>query len=107
MKLSAYPVKKLLFSCFTTLLLTTVGHSQTGLQFDGGNDYVTFGPATATLGTPTFTLECWFKWTGGGVTVSTGTGGLATAYPLSYKRQGERVMAVILMRIILGIQGRN
>jgi len=30
--------------------------AQTGIQFDGTNDYVTFGQATATLGTPTLTL---------------------------------------------------
>ncbi|MBL0273815.1 MAG: DNRLRE domain-containing protein [Chitinophagaceae bacterium] len=88
MKLSAYPVKKLLFSCFTTLLLTTVGHSQTGLQFNGTNQYVTFGAATNTLGTSTFTLEAWVKKTGTGVTANTGTGGI-DAIPVITKGRGE------------------
>ncbi|MFZ1262277.1 MAG: LamG domain-containing protein, partial [Chitinophagaceae bacterium] len=88
MKLSAYPVKKLLFSCFTTLLLTTVGHSQTGLQFNGTTQYVTFGAATSTLGSSTFTLEAWVKKTGTGVTANTGTGGI-DAIPVITKGRGE------------------
>ena len=44
-----------------SLTVGTVGNS--GLQLDGVNDYVTFGPAP-TLGVTTFTLETWFKRTG-------------------------------------------
>ncbi len=36
------------------------------LSFDGVKQYVTFGPAPR-LGSPTFTVETWFNWTGGGV----------------------------------------
>ena len=43
------------------------------LQFDGTNDYVTFGPATSTLGTSTFTLEAWVKRASGGTTMTTGS----------------------------------
>ena len=50
----------------------------TGLQFDGTNDYVTFG-SSASLGVTNFTVELWFKRTGTGVGMPTsgGTGGLA------------------------------
>ena len=63
--------------------------ANTALQFDGVNDYVTMGAATATLGTPVFTLECWFKRTGTGVAASTGTNGLVSAIPLVAKGRGE------------------
>ena len=58
-----------------------------GVRFDGVNDYVTFGAAagTAELGATTFTLETWFKREGPGVAASTGTGGLTTAIPLVTK----------------------
>ena len=48
---------------------------------------MTFGQATAALGTPTYTLEVWFKWTGGGTTTSTGA--LTTVIPLIAKGRGE------------------
>jgi Concanavalin A-like lectin/glucanases superfamily/Fibronectin type III domain/Calcineurin-like phosphoesterase len=65
------------------------------LQFDGTNDYVTFGQATTTLGTTNFTLESWVKRAAGGVLMSTGTNGLdgaggrPTAYPIIAKGRGE------------------
>jgi len=58
------------------------------LQFNGTNQYVTFGAATTTLGVTNFTLECWFKRTGSGQTTTTGSGGL-TAIPLVAKGRGE------------------
>ena len=58
-----------------------------GLAFNGTNQYVAFGAAPA-LGLRTFTLELWFKWTGGGVPATTGGGGLS-AIPLIAKLQGE------------------
>jgi hypothetical protein len=79
--------------------------TQTALQFDGTNDYVTFGAATTTLGAQNFTLECWFKWTGGGVTTSTGTGGLTTVIPLITKGRGEADGDNRDMNYFLGIQG--
>jgi PKD repeat protein len=57
------------------------------LQFNGFNQYVTFGPAPH-LGAETFTLELWFKWDGGGVTVNSGVDGVV-AYPLLTKGRGE------------------
>src|SRR3989442_12280381 len=59
-----------------------------GLRFDGSQQYVTFGPATATLGAKVFTLELWFMREGAGVTASTGTGGVIAA-PLIAKGVGE------------------
>ncbi|RIK65961.1 MAG: hypothetical protein DCC65_10990 [Planctomycetota bacterium] len=58
------------------------------LSFDGTNDYVTMGTAPG-LGASTFTLECWFKWTGGGDQASSGTGGVTTGIPLIAKGRGE------------------
>ncbi len=51
------------------------------LQFNGSNQYVTFGPS---LGAEDFTLELWFNWTGGGTTANTGSGGI-DAIPLITK----------------------
>src|SRR4029078_9067564 len=54
------------------------------LHFDGIDDRVEFGVASA-LNPPvsgTFTIETWFRWTGGGVGASTGSGGHPNAIPL-------------------------
>src|SRR5687767_12864564 len=60
------------------------------LQFDGTDDWVTFGPATSTLGATEFTLETWFKRAGtSGNTMGTGTGGLTGVLPLVTKGRGE------------------
>ena len=80
-----------------------------GLQFDGVNDYVTFGPATSTLGATQFTLETWFKRTGTGATTATsgGTGGI-TAVPLIAKGGSESdTPPTINMNYFLGIDGSN
>jgi len=58
-----------------------------GLGFNGSSQYVDFGAAT-NLGSATFTIETWFKWTGSGVTTSTGNGGVQ-AIPLIAKLVGE------------------
>ncbi len=71
-----------------------VGAGNYALQFDGTNDYVTFG-ASAGLGVTNFTVELWFKRTGTGVGMATsgGTGGLSSAVPLIAKGapQGDDV----------------
>ncbi len=77
------------------------------LQFDGSNDYATFGQA-AGLGATSFTLETWFMRTGAGVTVSTGTLGLnGTTYPqaipLLTKGRGEADGSNVDMNWFLGI----
>ncbi len=62
--------------------------SRKALQFNGTSQYVTFGAATSTLGSSTFTLECWIKRTGAGVPASAGSGG-AYAVPVITKGSGE------------------
>lgn len=69
-----------------SLPVTTTGNQ--ALLFNG-NRYVTMGASTATLGTSSLTVECWFKRTGTGVTTTTGTGGVTTAIPLVTKGRGE------------------
>ena len=78
--------------------------AQTGVQFDGTNDYVTFGQATSTLGTATFTLECWFRRTGAGAITSTGTGGVTNAIPLLTKGRGEAEMTTADCNYFMGIR---
>ncbi len=72
------------------------------LQFDGNNDYVTFGPAPE-LGLSTFTIECWFKRTGVGKATTTGTGGVTNAVPLVTKGRGEAEASNVDMNWFLGI----
>jgi hypothetical protein len=112
--------RKVLFSLFNGLILLALlagavspgsvwaarpaGIEATGfaLQFDGANDYVTFGQA-ASLGLAQFTLEGWIKRTGNGATTTTGTGGV-TAVPLITKGRGEGDNSNLDMNYFLGIQ---
>jgi hypothetical protein len=81
--------------------------AQTGLQFNGSSQHVTFGSA-ASLNTANFTLECWFMRTGTGVTTSTGTGGLLNTVPLVTKGRGEaETPANLNMNYFLGIRSDN
>jgi hypothetical protein len=66
----------------------TVDEGPVGLQFDGVDDRVAFGTA-ASLGAQSFTVETWFRRTGAGVGVTTGTGGIASAIPLVTKGGAE------------------
>ena len=67
----------------------TPAEQATGLNFDGTNDYVTFGNV-AGLGVTNFTLETWFYWTGGGTATTTSTTqGLLSVIPLVSKGRGE------------------
>jgi hypothetical protein len=75
--------------------------SAAALQFNGSNQYVTFGPAPA-LGASRFTIELWFKKTGTGVTTSTGTGGV-TAVPVLTKGRSEADGSNVDMNYFLGI----
>jgi Concanavalin A-like lectin/glucanases superfamily/Bacterial Ig domain/Calcineurin-like phosphoesterase len=78
--------------------------SQTALQFDGVNDYVTMGAATSTLGATAFTVECWFKRTGAGTgNATTGTNGLAAAIPLVTKGRSEADNSNLDCNYFLGI----
>ena len=76
------------------------------LQFDGTNDYVTFGPAPP-LGAATFTLETWFKRTGAGVGTNTGSGGIASAIPLVTKGRAEAEGSNVDMNYFLGIDAAS
>ncbi|MBN2507718.1 MAG: lamin tail domain-containing protein [Verrucomicrobia bacterium] len=78
---------------------------QYGLQFDGIDDYVTFGLAPE-LGVSTFTLETWFAWTGSGSAASSGAGGV-TAIPLLTKGRGEYDGDARDMNFFLGIRGSD
>src|SRR6185503_562145 len=78
----------LIAACVLLLSVLTLRGASGGLQFDGVDDYVTFGPAPV-LSLSNFTLEVWFKRTGPGMSVSTGGGGLSNAIPLIDKGRGE------------------
>ncbi len=78
----------LVLICSLLLMTGPSAYSQTALQFNGTNQYVTFGVATSTLGSSTFTLEAWIKKTAAGLTVTTGTGG-TVAVPVITKGRGE------------------
>ncbi len=78
------------------------GTNTSDLSFDGTNDYVTMGAASG-LCAQSFTIECWFKWNGGGNTTTTGTGGIANAIPLVTKGRGEAEGSSVDMNYFLGI----
>jgi hypothetical protein len=94
----------LLLLLFLPLTLAGAAAAQTGLQFNGSSQSVTFGTASG-LGASDFTLECWFKRTGTGVATSTGTGGWANVIPLLTKGRGEaETPANLNMNWFLGIR---
>jgi hypothetical protein len=74
------------------------------LDFDGVNDYVTFGTAAA-LGLANFTLEAWVKIEGPGVVhTSTGTGGLSNVIPIVTKGRDEADGTNVDMNYYMGIK---
>ena len=91
-----------------TTTSTVVNVTVTGfgaLQFDGVNDHVTMGTATA-LGAQTFTLECWVKHDPSGTgraTASSGNGGV-NIYPLISKGRGEGDGSNVDCNYIFGLQ---
>lgn len=99
-----------LFSAITSLLTVlllcfdNVMIAQSALSFGSNNTttYVTFGNKPA-LGLSQFTLECWFKRTGTGVTTSTGTGGVTAAIPLVTKGTSEGDGSTIDCNYFMGI----
>jgi len=95
------------FSLLLSAILVPSAFAQGAVQFDGTNDYITFGQATSTLGTPTFTIECWFMRTGAGITTSTGTGGVTNAVPLLTKGRGEAEASTVDMNYFLGIRASD
>ena len=92
------------FAVVVVFVGVSSGASGTGsaLQFNGSNQYVTFGPAPG-LGVSTFTLEVWFKRTGPGAGTSTGSGGVANAIPLITKGRAEADGSNVDMNYFLGI----
>ncbi len=93
--------------CAMLASVSSAVQAQTGLQFDGSNDYVTFGDS-ASLKLSQFTLETWFKKTGNGVQTSTGNGGLTTIVPLVTKGRGEaETPANLNMNYFLGVNSTN
>ena len=75
------------------------------VDFDGTNDYITFGTATGASGlnATDFTLEMWFRREGAGLTTTSGTGGLATVVPLVAKGRGEAEGSNVDMNYLLGL----
>jgi hypothetical protein len=96
------PSRAALFSLLLAAALTSRASLQapgSALQFDGVNDYVTFG-APSTLRLTTFTLEAWFRRDGAGV--ATGTGGV-TAVPLLTRGRNEGESSTLDLNFFLGI----
>lgn len=85
-----------------TALAGTVS-AQNAFEFNGTNQYITFGLASG-LGSNTFTLECWFYKKGNGNTTSTGTGGVTDVIPLISKGRGEADGSNKDMNYLLGIR---
>ena len=81
--------------------------SEASLTFNGTSQYVGFGDAPA-VGLRSFTIESWFRRTGTGVSITTGTGGIATIVPLVTKGRGEgESPANINTNWFLGINTNN
>ena len=83
----------------------TVTDSEVALNFDGVNDYVSFGNAIG-LGTATFTLEAWIRRDAAGAATSTGTGGV-TAVPIVTKGRAEADGSNLDANYFLGIDANN
>jgi len=82
------------------------------LDFDGTNDYVTFGTASG-LGVTTFTIEAWITQDGAGATTTTssaGGGGFTStnpAVPILTKGRGEGDNSNVDMNWFLGLQANK
>jgi len=93
-------------ACTTDACLTG---NLAALSFDGVDDQVAMGAAPG-LNAAEFTLECWFRKTGAGDSVSTGTGGLTggdVAVPLVTKGRGEADGDNRDMNYFLGLHAAN
>src|SRR5215216_64077 len=86
--------------------ITPLASNGSALQFDGTNDYVTFGSASG-LGVTSFTVETWFKRTGTGAGTSTGSGGIISAIPLVTKGRAEAEGSNVDMNYFLGIDASS
>jgi hypothetical protein len=103
-------VKRLLLLLTAVALLSLeapgITATNNGLQFNGTNQYVTFGAAPG-LGAATFTIETWFKRTAAGAGTSTGSGGIASAIPLVTKGRAEGEGSSIDMNYFMGIDATS
>ena len=86
--------------CATTSLAS---HTSLDLTPD---TYVSFGDPAA-LDLPQFTIECWFRRDGAGVTTTTGTGGVTDAIPLVTKGRGESEASNVDLNWFLGIRAAD
>lgn len=102
-KLKFYSAITSVFGITLLCLSGTSAFAQSALSFgtNNSNTYVTFGNNPA-LGLSQFTLECWFKRTGTGVSISTGTGGV-TCIPLVTKGTSESDGSIVDCNYFLGI----
>ena len=101
---SAPSVSNLNATLFNTPTWTNQFLVKSALDFDGVNDYVTFGNAAA-LGLANYTLEAWIKIEGPGVLhASTGSGGLANVIPIVTKGRDESDGSNVDMNYYLGIK---
>ena len=94
-------LKQLCISAIILFSIHTELFSQSGISFDGINDYVSFGTASG-LNCSQFTLEIWFKREGTGVAVQTDLNGVI-AYPLLSKGRMESEGNNLDMNYFLGI----
>lgn len=78
-------------------------YAQKSLYLGGTNAYVSF-TNNPQLGLSKFTLECWFKRKGTGITASTGSGGI-NGIPFITKGRGEQDGNVYDMDYFFGING--
>ena len=81
--------------------------TNSSLDFNGTEDYITFGAAPG-LNTPsgTFTVEAWIKIEGTGIATSTGTGGIS-GIPIVAKGRSESDAAGRNVNYFLGINTSN
>ncbi len=92
---------RLLLICFVFNFSPGELFSQTGVYFDGLNDFITFGNS-GNLGASQFTLEVWVKREGAGLSVQTDTNGV-TAFPLISKGRMEGEGNNLDLNYFLGI----
>jgi hypothetical protein len=91
--------------CMAVVVAPNLVHADDvkALQFDGVDDYVTMGN---TLGLSEFTISVWFKKDVGGVTGSSGAGGV-NVIPLVAKGRGQNDASTLDCNYILGINSEG
>ncbi|MFN8587245.1 MAG: LamG-like jellyroll fold domain-containing protein [Candidatus Eisenbacteria bacterium] len=89
-----------------TACATTTAEPATALDLGGAGNHVTMGAAPS-LGSATFTVECWFRRTGAGTGTNTGTGGIPDAIPLIAKGRAEAETATADINYLFGIRASD